>query len=56
MGYIYGIPKPASGCPHDNGFDWRNGWVHQDSEDSHSQSDRSSEFHLDEQALHDRSA
>ena len=29
----YGIPKPASGCPLADGFQWEDGWRLQDTED-----------------------
>ena len=47
----YGIPKPVSGCPVANGFQWKEGWILQDTNyyDDHDKSNnsRSPEFHLD---------
>ena len=43
----YGIPKPATGCPLADGFQWEDGWRLQDTEDVFSNNAKSPEFHLD---------
>lgn len=43
----YGIPKPASGCPWSDGFEWREGWRSQYTNGRPSNSTKSLEFHLD---------
>ena len=43
----YGIPKPASGCPLADGFQWHEGWRSQDTEDDYANSSKSAKFHLD---------
>ena len=43
----YGIPKPASGCPLSDGFQWEKGWRLQDTDDDYSNNEKSAEFHLD---------
>ena len=42
----YGIPRAASGCPSDYGFDWLVGQRKQDTEDTDPQNSQSPEFHL----------
>ncbi|KAJ7370799.1 hypothetical protein OS493_029789 [Desmophyllum pertusum] len=43
----YGIPKPTSGCPYAEGFQWKEGWRSQDTEDTNPNNGKSAEFHLD---------
>ena len=43
----YGIPKPASGCPYADGFQWLVGRRYQDTEDNNPNNHKSPEFHLD---------
>ena len=43
----YGIPKPASGCPFADDFQWETGWRSQDTNNRKSNNAKSSEFHLD---------
>lgn len=43
----YGIPKPTSGCPEDDGFQWQEGWRSQDTNGVNSNNSRSPEYHLD---------
>ncbi|KAJ7370800.1 hypothetical protein OS493_029790 [Desmophyllum pertusum] len=43
----YGIPKPASGCPYAEGFQWKEGWRSQDTDNTYSNNNKSAEFHLD---------
>ncbi|XP_078352594.1 uncharacterized protein LOC144637401 isoform X1 [Oculina patagonica] len=43
----YGIPKPASGCPLADGFQWQEGWRSQDTDGTYSNNAKSAEFHLD---------
>ena len=43
----YGIPKPASGCPYADGFQWETGWRSQDMNNDYSNNAKSIEFHLD---------
>ena len=44
---LYGIPKPASGCPLADGFQWQEGWRSQDTDGTYSSNAKSPEFHLD---------
>ena len=43
----YGIPKPVSGCPLADGFQWQEGWRTQDTEDEYFDNAKSAKFHLD---------
>ncbi|XP_015773686.1 PREDICTED: uncharacterized protein LOC107351896 [Acropora digitifera] len=43
----YGIPKPVSGCPIADGFQWMTGWRSQDTHDDESNNNKSVSFHLD---------
>ena len=43
----YGLPKPASGCPMADGFQWEEGWRSQDLHGTRSNNAKSTEFHLD---------
>ncbi len=43
----YGIPKPVSGCPLADGFQWQEGWRSQDTDGAYSNNAKSAEFHLD---------
>ncbi|XP_067028762.1 uncharacterized protein [Acropora muricata] len=43
----YGIPKPVSGCPSADGFQWRTGWRSQDAYYDESNNNKSVSFHLD---------
>ncbi|XP_068715308.1 uncharacterized protein [Montipora foliosa] len=43
----YGLPKPVSGCPEADGFQWSEGWVSQDTSGNYSNNSKSTEFHLD---------
>ena len=43
----YGIPKPVSGCPMTDGFQWKTGWRSQDTNGANSNNSKSMEFHLD---------
>ena len=43
----YGIPKPVSGCPIPDGFQWMTGWRSQATHDDESNNNKSVSFHLD---------
>ena len=43
----YGLPKPVSGCPMADGFQWEEGWRSQESDGTQSNNAKSTEFHLD---------
>ena len=47
----YGIPKPVSGCPSAEGFQWNEGWILQDTsyyrDHKKSNNSRSTSFHID---------
>ena len=43
----YGIPKPISGCPRAEDFQWQEGWRSQDADGENSSNAKSTEFHLD---------
>ncbi|XP_044163813.1 uncharacterized protein LOC122948184, partial [Acropora millepora] len=43
----YGIPKPVSGCPIADGFQWMTGSRSQDTNNNESKNNKSASFHLD---------
>ncbi|XP_015754347.1 PREDICTED: uncharacterized protein LOC107333994 isoform X2 [Acropora digitifera] len=43
----YGIPKPKTGCPNADGFQWMTGSRSQDTNENESKNKKSASFHLD---------
>ncbi|XP_067028775.1 CUB and sushi domain-containing protein 3-like isoform X3 [Acropora muricata] len=43
----YGIPKPKTGCPSSDGFQWMTGSRSQDTNNNESKNNKSASFHLD---------
>ena len=43
----YGIPKPKTGCPSSDGFQWMTGSRSQDTSNNESKNIKSASFHLD---------